>query len=96
MAGEEQPDNRIRSALNEAFDSGNAMADAFEALDDSEDGYEFEQALMGIPETIMVSHRGILKDLDYYISKLRRLYVEKAIVELDHQEDHHTGTGRLG
>ncbi len=81
------PDDRIRFALAQCFDSGNALADAIEGMDDSEDGYEFELALMGVPETI----DGVLKDMDYYVDKMRRIYVEKAVEELEFQEVRYKG-----
>jgi len=77
---------RVQAALAEAFDSGNAMMDAFDDLwsEPGCDMLEFEQALVGIPEVV----NGEVRDIKYFMDKLKETFVRYVILELNEQEHH--------
>jgi hypothetical protein len=80
---------RVRAALREALDTGNALYDIATRLGANPeiDTFEFEQALVGMPETI----DGVERNMEYYIGMLRDAYIERVIIDLDHQEKEHHG-----
>jgi hypothetical protein len=88
----EQREDRIRFALVNLFDAGNALVDALEHMMIEQDGWEIENALMGIPETV----NGELRDWEYFTKKLRASYVKAVEEELDHSEEKYEGSRRLG
>ena len=86
-------ERRVKVALQNLFDSGNALPDAWNDLMLAEDGYEFQLALMGVPEIAEVDDGGdkvlVLKDMRYYWDELKKLYIDRALQELDAEEAHH-------
>lgn len=84
---------RVRAALSEALDTGNVLVDligswgANPSIMNDEDMFEFEQALVGIPETV----GGVERNMEYYVGILRDAYVEQVLRVLDWQEKHHHG-----
>lgn len=84
---------RLRKALLDTFDTGNALMDAWEQLTIEEDTYHMELALMGEPEIEEREIDGeqimVLLDWDYYRDRLKAIWLEKAEAELDAEEAYH-------
>ena len=76
---------RIQAALEDTFDTGNALADEIEIFAQENDLFEVEQALMGQPETV----DGIVRDTDYFLMRLRDGYIDAVLNQLDEIEEEH-------
>ena len=81
-------ENRVKHAIENLFDTGNALPDSFDELLMVEDGAEIELALMGIAPKV----DGVTKDWDYYTNKLREIFVGEVEAYLDYVESEY-GTG---
>ena len=86
-------ERRLRSAMLQTFDTGNALQDAWDQLMIEEDPSEIEMALIGEPEIVAINDGDdeimVLKDTDYYIEKLKDYWIDAATDALDLEEQHH-------
>jgi len=81
---------RLDSALDNLFDSGNSLVNAWNDLLLLEDSYEIEQALIGRPEThTNADNTNVRLNMDYYVRRLRELWIIRALAELEAEEQHH-------
>lgn len=82
--------NRVIFALDNLADTGNALDDALDVMLEEEDSFEFQLALMGKPITTGTEEGAIVcKNMDYYLTRWRELYVKFAIEEIEAAEKLH-------
>ena len=87
---------RVKQVLLQFFDTGNCLPEAIDNLMLKEDAYEIMNAIMGQPESVEQDHALVLKDMDYYWKRLRDLFVDQMVQEIDYQLQEHTGRARAG
>jgi len=81
---------RLAAAIENLFDSGNSLANAWDDLLLIEDSYELELALIGRPEIhTNADNTKVRLNMDYYVRKLRELWMIRALAELEAEERHH-------
>ena len=72
-------EGRILKALADCYDTGNILQESWDQLMTDGDAFEFENALMDLPEDTAA--------IDEFMLALRQIYVAKVIAELDRVEN---------